>query len=305
MIKIGLLGINDNSESAIEWLRSFSSCEIAGIYDADPEKGKKFSEKEGAFFTPNQFGLINSSDLLIVKGTLEHAYHLIIECIVNSKHVIIDEPFHLNIKEIDNLVKLSSEASVAIIPFVHYQYSYCISGIKSRLNKPVKLNFTFSRTMDPVYSKHELSDSLSGVVDIITSLIRANVRTVHLTTAKVFGTLPQLIHVNIEFDSGCSASAFFDFVSDKTDFELTIYQPGQIISANLVKNNAFIKTFNIGNPAGFEMEQLPLKQNENPFEEIIHTLVSAESNLSSLYQMESFKNKIVIHRKLKDKLALS
>jgi hypothetical protein len=305
MIKIGLLGINDNSESKIGWLRSSNSFEIAGIYDANPEKGEELAEKAGALFTTNQFGLINSSDLLIVTLTHENAYHLITECIVNSKHVIIDEPFQLSIKEIDTLVKLSSEASVAIIPFLHYQYNYCINGIKPSLNKPTKINLSYYRTFDFAYSKHELSESLLSVIDIITSLIGANVRTVQLSIAKVFGTLPQVIQMLVDFDSGCSASALFDFVTDKTDFDLTIYQPGQIISANLVNNIAYIKTFNKGNPLGFEKEQLLLKQNENPFEEIVHILSSFESNQSSFYQLESFKNKIVLYRKLKDKIGLS
>jgi hypothetical protein len=305
MLKIGILGTNRKSVSTIEFINSCSFFELAGIYDPNPDMGKELAGKTGTVYHSNQFGLLNISDLLMVTASHENAYHLITECIVNTKHVIIDEPFYLSVKEIDHLVKLSTEASVAIIPYFYFQISNSFSALQHNLNKPIYVNIGYYREIDFNFSKTDLFESVLTVIDILTSLIRTTVRTIHLSTSKVFGVLPQLIHMHVEFDSGSSASVDLDFVSDTTDCKLQIYQIGQIISANESSRVVTLKSIKNNSPVGFEVVQMPLNSPTNPFDEINKMLTSFDTCQASLNPMENFRNKINLYRKVKDKLGLT
>ncbi len=305
MKKIGILGLGNNYTLMLKLLKKTRDIEFTGIYDYNKQLSEKVASSAKLSSNSNPFGLISKSDLLIVPKTDEKSYNLIIECIQNSKHVIVDQTVNLYLNEIDELNKLATEASVSVVPFLPYRFSNCLINTKSYIFNPVFIQINYNSIPEFKTSSASKSDVLLNIIDIVINLVKANIKTINANVVSVVGKIPQLINTRLEFDNGCIACISIDFIASRDEFFLTVYQTGQIVSIDLNKNLSIIKTFNRNNVLEFEITRPVIPKDENPYEEIINYINTFETYLNPVNHLESFKNSMLILRKVEEKTMAS
>jgi predicted dehydrogenase len=305
MKKIGILGLGNNYTLMLKLLKKTRDIEFTGIYDYNKQLSEKVASSAKLSSNSNPFGLISKSDLLIVPKTDEKSYNLIIECIQNSKHVIVDQAVNLYLNEIDELNKLATEASVSVVPFLPYRFSNCLINTKSYIFNPVFIQINYNSIPEFKTSSASKSDVLLNIIDIVINLVKANIKTINANVVSVVGKIPQLINTRLEFDNGCIACISIDFIASRDEFFLTVYQTGQIVSIDLNKNLSIIKTFNRNNVLEFEITRPVIPKDENPYEEIINYINTFETYLNPVNHLESFKNSMLILRKVEEKTMAS
>jgi len=303
MIKVGLLGLGNKSEATLRFMKKSKIFDLAGIYDQDTSRVSKIAEQLKLNFTANPFGLIMQSDLLIIPKDDEKAYNLIVESILNSKHVVIENPLALTLKELDNLLKLSSEASVSVVPFLPLRFNNSIVNAKPYVSNPSYIQLTYSIASKSELSPIEKSEELINLIDMIIYLVKANVKNLQANSIKVAGNASQLIACRFEFDNGCIANLMMDFISNKDELQMTVYQSGQIVNFDLINNNSFVKTFDKVNSMKYKITKPESIEKENIYEGIIGYLNTLEKCQTQISLIESFKNSLTILKKVEDKLA--
>jgi predicted dehydrogenase len=302
MKKIGILGLGNNYPIMLKLLNKARDIEISGIFDTYNLLLEKVASNAKLPYTSNPFGLISKSDLLIVSKTDENSYNLIIECIQNSKHVIVDQAINLTSKEIDELNKLATEASVSVVPFLPFRFSNCLINTKSYIFNPGYIQIWHNSIPEFRANATVRSDVLLNLIDIVINLVKANVKSVNANAISVVGNSPQLINARLEFDNGCTACISIDFIASHEEFILNVYRSGQIVSIDLIKNSSVVKTFNKNNILEFDSMKPILTKNENPYEEIINYVNTFETYQTRVSHLESFKNSMDILKKTEEKI---
>jgi hypothetical protein len=303
MKKVGLLGLGNKSESTLRLMKKSKLFDITGVYDQNISRVSKIADHLKLNFTSNPFGLIMQSDLLIIPKVDEKSYNLIVESILNSKHVVIENPLALTLKELEDLLKLSSEASVSIVPLLPFRFNNCLMNTKPYIFNPSYIHITYCCAPKANLSIFEKSEELINVIDIIINLVKANVKQVQANSIKVVGNTSQLIACRFEFDNGCTANLTMDFISNKDELLVTVYQNEQIVTLDLVKNYSLVKTFNKDNILKYDVTKPVSSELENIYEGIIVYLNTFETYQTPVSLMESFKNSLTTLKKVEDKIA--
>ncbi len=301
--KIGILGLGNKTKAFLAFLKKSKNYEISGIYDSNKENLLKIAGNSNLKYTENPFGLISQSDLLIISKTDENSYNLIVESILNSKHVIIENPSNISIKEFEELNKLAAEASVSVIPYLPYRFNDYLMNIKSEANGSSYINIAYSQN-----TKHEIifsgnSELLLNLIDFTLCFDKANVKRVNTDVIKVSGEFPQIIIIRIEFDNGSIACINIDCVSSRNDFLINIYQPKKIFNINMIKNISITKTFNNEDILKYKTKKQIFSNELNIHEGIINYLNTLETSNSPLNLTENFKNSLFVLKKVEDKIA--
>jgi hypothetical protein len=305
MKKVGLLGLGNKSEATLRLMKKSKFFELTGIYDPKSGRAEKIAENLKINFTSNPFGLITQSDLLIVPKFDEQSYNLIVESILNSKHVVIENPLALSLKESEELIKLSSEASVSIVPFLPFRFNNCLINTKSYVLNPSYIQIIHNIAPKIKLSYTDKTERLLNCIDIIVNLVKANVKRIQTNSIKIVGTSPQLLVCRIDFDNGCTASLTVDYISNKNEFLVMVYQSGQIVAIDLEKNNSFVKTYHKDNILKYDVTKPVSSETGNIYESIVGYLNTFETYQTPVSLMETFKNSLSIQKKIEDKMAHS
>jgi len=302
MRKIGILGLSNKSELMLKLIKKVKTFEITGIYDVNTALSLKIAENSKVPFNPNPFGLIIESDLVIISKTDSNSFNFIVESILNSRHVVIENPVNLSLNEIDELNKLATEAAVSVVPFLPFRFSNCLINTKSYIFNPGYLNISFNSTPEYKTTAADTLGNLLNIIDICVNLVKANIKKVQANAVRIVGKIPQLINANLEFDNGCSAFISLDFISNRDELLISVYQPKQIVNIDLKKNFSIIKTFNKDNILEFDITKPVVSKDENPYEEIINYLITFETFQTPVSIMESFRSSLSIFKKVEDKI---
>jgi predicted dehydrogenase len=301
MNKIGILGLIGKADSMFSSLKQNEDIEIIGIYDPDFARAKKIAENNNLPFHTNPFGVIAQSDLIIIPKTDENSFNLMVESVLNSKHVIICNPVLLTVHEVDVITKLAREASVSVVPFLPYRFNNCLINTKSYVFNPGHIEISYT-SMPEFKQKNLISEVLINGIDLVLNLVKGNVKKVYANAVRVIGAAPQLIIVRLDFDNGCTANLSFNFISNHDSFNVVVYQPRQIVELDLARFSSIVKSYKKDNILECETIKPSGHHNENPLNVTIGYLSVFEAFDTPVNVMECLRNSLQVLRKVEDKL---
>jgi predicted dehydrogenase len=300
--KIGILGLSGNAESMIKSFKRDSNIDIIGIYDPDFSRATKIADSTELRFNINPFGIIAQSDLVVIPKTDENSFNLMVESILSSKQVVVCNPFYLTIHEVEILSKLAREASVSVVPFLPYRFNNCLLNTKSYVFNPGHIEISYSSF--PEFKQKPINNEiLINGIDLVLSLVKANVKKVYANAVRVIGASPQLIIVRLDFDNGCTSNLSFNFISSHDTFNISVYQSRQIVELDLVKYSSKVKSFKKDNILDYETIRPTSQNDENPYNVIISYMSAFETFDTPVNIMENLKNALLVLKKIDDKLS--
>jgi predicted dehydrogenase len=270
-IKVGLAGNQQAINQYLGYLQKNDSFKVVGSFDStDPRNFE-------SFYGLSPFSdFIKRADAVIFCG-LDHItiFEMLVECIRNSKHVIIEKFPDLNYTELSVLQKLNREAAVSfLISNVHG--SGCVyttarqsvlkpTFIQNRINIPFNFNFT----------DHHSREILCETIDMALRCVNSPVSKVRVNRQYIFSQKPDEIKLHITFDNSTTSEIVLNTVSHEHSNSLLLYQKGKIIYADI---------------GSFRIEETRIDldlEHKLPFEHI-------ETSTTSIAQkMQKFEKKIM------------
>lgn len=221
-LKIGIIGCGRMGERHYLAYQKIPSAEIIGFADIDENKSKNFAKK----FRKNFFRLyemikdeqIDAID--ICSSNESHAEHSI-HALKNGKHVLVEKPMALKLKDCDKMILESKKNNVNLM--VGQTYRFYPSSLKSKeiidSGKIGKIKILFDHGLDPGFlsQKHnKKSISQVGVfldtvhdIDLLRFLTGSEVKEVYVPLMDKINDsskVEQMGLITLKFVDGSAAS---------------------------------------------------------------------------------------------------
>ncbi len=236
MIKIGLVGIDETSENHLKAIRSIDGFMLSGVFDSHIKNARELCEKEGLAFFDDFGELLQNSEVIDIASPQMDHFPLASEAIKKSKHLFIDSPILSSPGEALRLIDLSKEADVIIQVNYPERFNPAYTAALPYLNNPMYIEtqrhiaFSDQRQDIPV-----VMDLMMHDIDIVLSIVKANIRNVHATGVNVFNGSPDIVNANLEFDNGVVANLTANRIAAKNIRRIKFYQHQARVQADFLK----------------------------------------------------------------------
>ena len=126
-INWGILGLGDIAHTFSKGFEETSNAKLLAVASRDPEKLNKFKDKfnlENKFLFNDYEDLINCKEVDIIYIALPNFLHhdWVLNSIRKKKHILVEKPVTLNLKEIKNIKKNLNDEKIFFEEAFMYRY---------------------------------------------------------------------------------------------------------------------------------------------------------------------------------------
>jgi predicted dehydrogenase len=239
VVRIGVFGVGHLGKIHTRLLKEIEGYEVVGFYDPDDTNAHKAEKEFGITRFTSAAGLIDACDAIdIVSPTTTH-FAIAKQAIKGGKHVFIEKPLSSTVKEARELVELVDEARVKAMVGHVERFNPALLGLNKKILKPMFIEVHRLAEFNPRGTDVSVVlDLMIHDIDIILSLVKANVKRVSASGVAILSKTPDIANARIEFDNGCVANVTASRVSVKSMRKMRIFQPGAYISMDFLKKKS-------------------------------------------------------------------
>jgi predicted dehydrogenase len=238
-VRIGVFGVGHLGRIHVKLLKEISGYELVGFYDPDDKNSQRAISEFGInrFESPKK--LMEACDAIdIVSPTTTH-YPIAHDAIKKAKHVFIEKPMSVDVKEAKHLVALVEEARVKVMVGHVERFNPALLSLNKKNIKPLFIEVHRLAEFNPRGTDVSVVlDLMIHDIDIILSLVKANVKRISASGVAILSKSPDIANARIEFDNGCVANITASRISVKSMRKMRIFQPGAYISMDFLKKKS-------------------------------------------------------------------
>lgn len=238
-VRIGVFGVGHLGKIHVKLLKEIPGYNITGFYDPNDKNAEKAEEEFGIrrFDSPKK--LIEACDAIdVVSPTTTH-FQIARDAIKKGKHIFIEKPLSSTLEEAKELVDLVDEARVKAMVGHVERFNPALLSLNKRNMKPMFIEVHRLAEFNPRGTDVSVVlDLMIHDLDIILSLVKANVKRVSASGVAILSKSPDIANARIEFDNGCVANVTASRISVKSMRKMRIFQPGAYISMDFLKKKS-------------------------------------------------------------------
>jgi predicted dehydrogenase len=246
--KIALVGLGYIGKIHLKILNENPKWELVGVYDTDKTLCKDLAAQYNIkAFTSLQEALDNSEVLDIATPSNTH-FEIAKQAIINGKHVFIEKPVTSNIKEAKQLQNYINEAGICFQVGHVERFNPAFIAAKPYLKDPKFLEIHRLAQYNPRGTDVSVVlDLMMHDLDLILSIVKANVKKIHVSGCELVSKTTDIINARIEFENGCVANITTNRVAFKNTRKFRVFTKDHFVSINLLdKITEVIKIKNAG-----------------------------------------------------------
>ncbi|MBN2639660.1 MAG: Gfo/Idh/MocA family oxidoreductase [Bacteroidales bacterium] len=216
MLNIGLLGADLIGKQHAQAIHEVNGLRVCGVFDPDTRNGKEIAKELNIPFFNNPLDLIERSDALDITTATDFLFSLVPGFLKASRHLLLP-PEILKSKVLgDHLLKLSQEAKAKIqIGYTDRFHSVLLSSIPF-IENPLFIDAQhYIPFTAGIKSEAELEMIMTRNIDIIYSIVKANIKRIHATGVNVFGSKTDIVNAHLEFDNGTNVNLTINLVAQE------------------------------------------------------------------------------------------
>lgn len=207
MIKIGIIGIGRTGSQHLEKLLENDYFNVVGCFDIDQEKLRQIGEEYAIQCFADVDELILQCDAVDILTSVNSHFYYAEKAIRYGKHVFIDKPISNNLNEAKRLVELIREAGIKFQIGHIERFNPAFIALQSLAVNPLLIEAHRLSTFDAnKISESVIFDILIHDIDIVLSLVQANIKHINAGGVSVLSNQIDVVNVRIEFDNGCVAN---------------------------------------------------------------------------------------------------
>jgi len=288
MLKAGVLGAGHLGKIQKRLLQQSDKYELVGFYDPIAENAAAVAKEFGYKAFASIEALLEAVDVVdIVTPTLSH-FDCAKQALESGKHIFIEKPITKTYEEAMLLRTLAKENKVRGQVGHVERFNPAFTAVKDAINGPMFIEthrlaeFNPRGTDVPV-----VLDLMIHDIDIILSVVKSKVKTVHASGISVISDTPDIANARLEFENGCVANLTASRISLKNMRKSRFFQKDAYISVDfLEKKSELVRMHDAPeNPGEFAMI---LQNAEGVKKQIYFENPSVESNNAILDELESF-----------------
>jgi hypothetical protein len=244
MIKIGILGINDQSVKWVHSLNMIDDVELDCCYDNDCSVSNQFAQFNGIHSYSYIDEFLNKVDAVCINNTQANI-DLVSLCLKNFKHVFLNDVQNINYCDLQNLIKISEESGAQFYPDFNSRGAF----IRSKINTfpdfdafYIDLRFALGKNFS---SPDHVNSIIFQNINIALEIFRSQYKNVFVHGwnyhQDYFGTLS----IRIEFNNGGIANLLIHESNGKDFIHIDLYSSAHILRLEMCENLFTCKAENI------------------------------------------------------------
>ena len=232
---ISLIGLGYIGKIHLKLLKENPNWNLVGVYDIDPPLTSNLAAQYGVkAFKDLDEAIQHSSVMDIVTPSNTH-FELSKKAIINGKHVFIEKPVTSHLKEAKQLQSFINEAGICFQVGHVERFNPAFIAAKPYIENPTfievhRLAQYNSRGTDVSV----VLDLMMHDLDLILSIIKSNIRKIHVSGGILVSSTADIVNARIEFENGCVANITTNRVAFRNSRKFRIFDRNALININLL-----------------------------------------------------------------------
>lgn len=235
MVKIGVLGAGHLGKIHLRLLKEIEGFDLVGFYDPDDANAQQAIEQFGVKRFDDIDSLMDAVDAVdVVTPTISH-FDCASKAIKKTRHTFIEKPIANTVEEAKLLISLAEEANVRAMVGHVERFNPAFLAVKDKDLTPLFIEAHRLAMFNPRGTDVSVVlDLMIHDLDIILSMVKANVKRVSASGVAVISKEPDIANARVEFDNGCVANITASRISMKQMRKIRLFQPNNYISIDLL-----------------------------------------------------------------------
>ncbi len=241
-LKIGVIGVGVMGDHHARIYSALPGVKLAGIFDADEEKGKAVAEKYKTKFFPSIDLLLEKVDAVtIATPTLTH-FEIGMKTLESGKHLLIEKPIAKTLEEAEKLVEKAREKSIVLSVGLVERFNPAFLALKRLFvwEKPLIVDFKrLSPFPERIGDVSVVMDMMIHDIDLAFAIADSEVKDFKAEGRKEKSKFLDQAFVNIFFESGLIANIEANRVFDKKERTINLNCEESNIDVDLLNKKVF------------------------------------------------------------------
>jgi predicted dehydrogenase len=234
-IKIGVIGTGHLGKLHTKMFKQIDSCELMGIFDANPDQSKAVSDEFGIKAFSSIDYLLQQVDAVSIAATTSAHYELAKKCFDSNIHVFIEKPITATIEEGEELVKISNEKNLNLQVGHIERFNPGLVSLEAYINNPKFIQSDRLAQFNPRGTDVAVVlDLMIHDIDIILSLVKSDVTKIDASGVAVVSDHIDIANARIVFENGAVANVTASRISQKKMRKMRMFQKDTYIALDFV-----------------------------------------------------------------------
>jgi predicted dehydrogenase len=236
MLKVGVFGVGHLGKFHLNNWAEIEGVKIVGFYDPSNLEAAGVKKKYGIKRFTDPSDLMDHCDIVdIVAPTTAH-FDLCKMAILKSKHVFVEKPLANTMAEAKEIVKLAKEGNIKFQVGHVERFNPALLAAKEYNLQPMFIEVHRLAQFNPRGTDVSvILDLMIHDIDIILSLVKGNVKSIHANGVNVLSDTPDIANVRLEFDNGCVANLTSSRISMKKMRKMRLFQKDSYIGIDFLE----------------------------------------------------------------------
>ena len=236
MLKVGIFGVGHLGKFHLNNWQNIEGIKIVGFYDPSNLEAAEVKKTYGLKRFINPAVLMDQCDLVdIVAPTTAH-FELCKLAILKCKHVFVEKPLANTMSEAKEIVKLAKEGNIKFQVGHVERFNPALLAAKEYNLQPMFIEVHRLAQFNPRGTDVSvILDLMIHDIDIILSLVKGNVKSIHANGVNVLSDTPDIANVRLEFDNGCVANLTSSRISMKKMRKMRLFQKDSYIGIDFLE----------------------------------------------------------------------
>lgn len=232
---IALIGLGYLGKIHLKLLKDNPNWKLAGIYDTNTTLLKQLAEQYQLRAFSSLEEAIENAEVLDILTPAQTHYSIARQAIIMGRHVFIERPVTVTLKEALQLRQLMNEAGVKVQVGHGERLNPAFIAAHPYLKNPSFIEVHRLAQYNPRGTDVSVVlDLMMHDLDLVLSVVKANVKRISANGAKLVSHSPDITSARIEFDNGCVANLTANRLALKNTRKFRVFTDKNYTSINLL-----------------------------------------------------------------------
>ena len=292
-INIGIIGIGYLGKFHLEKFLAHKNCNIEWIVDLNP-KNINIKLPQNTKITDNYRDISDDVDAVSIVTPTHCHYEIAKFFLAQKKHVLIEKPMTQTVQQAKKLLSLSKKSKVVLQVGHLERFNPVMKKLSQDIKNPLFIEVHRLAKFNPRSTDvNVIFDLMIHDIDIVTSLIKKNVKKISAFGKKIITNSTDIANVRLEFNGGSVANLTASRISQKNERKVRIFEKEKYYSVDFMNSN--IKRYNKTSKRKkgiFEYKEFNYKQADSLKEEINNFIFSCIGKEKPLVDGEQGMNAV-------------
>lgn len=285
-VKVGVIGVGALGTHHVRLYKECKKCSVVGIYDVSKDAAKKVSEEFNVPVFDTIADLTDKCDALSVAVPATKHHEVAVGVLKKKKHVLIEKPLAVTIKEGEELVELAERNSVVLAVGHTERFNPATKYVKGQALKTRFIEAHRLASYPPARKGTHRRGVEVGVVldlmihdlDLVLCMVESEVERIDPVGIPVLSSTEDIANVRIKFKNGCVANVTASRVSDNPTRRFRIFQTDAYLTLDFAKRSGII--YKKG-PLGIVNKPIPVNDSNALYEELEDFVESVHGTITT------------------------